>query len=175
MMKNHSFTQNVLDLIMFYFNLGSSIKYVRKIFRKAISNPLISTLRAHTYAHVSVSGGQNVSFSEHFAQVLNGWPLFTSKYIYKLLIFCIFANYKKQFSFFHFAGISFRTKPILKNFADFNFREKGKKPQNLEIFCPGKFLPLKYLVSYIFLHFKTILSLPPLLTSFSSRQFSMKD
>ena len=54
MMKNHCFAQDVLDLIMFYFNLGSSIKYVRKIFRKAnISNPLISTLRAHTHAHVS--------------------------------------------------------------------------------------------------------------------------
>ena len=53
MMKNQCFTQDVLDLIMFYFNLGSSIKYVRKIFGKAnISNPLMSTLRAHTYAHV---------------------------------------------------------------------------------------------------------------------------
>ena len=47
---------------------GLSIKHIRKIFRKTnISNPLIHT-------HVCVSGG-NVSFSENFPYVINGWPL----------------------------------------------------------------------------------------------------
>ena len=49
---------------------GSSIKYVRKIFRKTnISNPLIHT-RTCAYQRV-----RNVSFSENFAYILNGWPL----------------------------------------------------------------------------------------------------
>ena len=49
---------------------GSSIKYVRKIFRKTdISNPLI---RTRTCAY---QGVKNVSFSEDFAYLLNGWPL----------------------------------------------------------------------------------------------------
>ena len=48
---------------------GSSIKYVRKIFRKTdISNPLIRR-RTCTY-----QGVKNVSFSEDFAYLLNGWP-----------------------------------------------------------------------------------------------------
>ena len=46
---------------------GTSIKYVRKIFRKTnISNPLI---RTRTCAY---QGVRNVSFSENFAYVLNG-------------------------------------------------------------------------------------------------------
>ena len=46
---------------------GSSIKYVRKIFRKTdISNPLI---RTRTCAY---QGVKNVSFSEDFAYLLNG-------------------------------------------------------------------------------------------------------
>ena len=50
--------------------MGSSIKYVRKIFRKTnISNSLI---RTHTYAH---HGVRNVSFSENFPYVLNRWTL----------------------------------------------------------------------------------------------------
>ena len=49
--------------------MGSSIKYVRKIFRKTnISNRLIRT-RAYLY-----QGVRNVSFSENFAYVLNGCP-----------------------------------------------------------------------------------------------------
>ena len=47
---------------------GSCIKYVRKIFRKTnISTPLI---RKRTRAYPGV---RDVSFSEHFAYVLNGW------------------------------------------------------------------------------------------------------
>ena len=47
-----------------------SINYVRKIFRETnISNPLILT-RTCAYQEV-----RNVSFSENFAYVLNGWPL----------------------------------------------------------------------------------------------------
>ena len=47
---------------------GSSIKYVRRIFQKTnISNPLIGT---RTCAY---QGIRNVSFSENFAHVLNGW------------------------------------------------------------------------------------------------------
>ena len=50
--------------------LEYSFKYVRKIFRKTnISYPLICT---RTYAY---QGVKNVSFSENFAYVLNGWPL----------------------------------------------------------------------------------------------------
>ena len=71
---------------------GPSIKYVRKIFRKSnISNPLIRTC---TY-----QGVINVSFSENFAYVLNGWSL---KYTVKLLSnypFCLKKmvwNKKKQ-------------------------------------------------------------------------------
>ena len=45
----------------------TSIKYVRKIFRKTnISNPVI---RTRTYAYEAV---RNVNFSENFAYVLNG-------------------------------------------------------------------------------------------------------
>ena len=52
---------------------GPSIKYVRKIFQKTnISNPLIRT-RTREYQRV-----RNVSFSENFAYVLNGWPLMKS-------------------------------------------------------------------------------------------------
>ena len=48
---------------------GSSIKYVRKISWKTnISNPLI---RARTCEY---QGFRNISFSENFAYVLNGWP-----------------------------------------------------------------------------------------------------
>ena len=51
---------------------GLSIKYARNIFRKTnISNPLI---RTRTCAY---QGVRNVSFSENFAYVLNGWPLTT--------------------------------------------------------------------------------------------------
>ena len=56
----------------FNFNksMASSIKYVRKIFRKSnISNPRIRT-RMCAYL-----GVRNVDFSEIFAYVLNGWPL----------------------------------------------------------------------------------------------------
>ena len=49
---------------------GSSIKYVRKIFRKTnISKPLI---RTGTCAY---QGVRNVIFSENFAYILNGWTL----------------------------------------------------------------------------------------------------
>ena len=51
---------------------GSSIKCVHKIIRKTnISNPLILT---RTCAYQG-GGGTNVSFSENFAHVLNGWLL----------------------------------------------------------------------------------------------------
>ena len=53
---------------------GPSIKYIIKIFRKTnISNPLIRT-RTCGY-----QGVRNVSFSEHFAYVVNGWPLTCSE------------------------------------------------------------------------------------------------
>ena len=53
-----------------YLYIGSSIKYVRKIFRKTnISNPMI---RTHKCAYQRV---KNISFSENFAYVLNRWPL----------------------------------------------------------------------------------------------------
>ena len=49
---------------------GSSIKYIRKIFRKtSISTSLICTRTC------ACQGVTNVSFSENFAYVLNGWPL----------------------------------------------------------------------------------------------------
>ena len=48
---------------------GSFIKYVRRIFRKTISNPLTRTC---AYAY---QGVRNVSFSENSGYVLNGWPL----------------------------------------------------------------------------------------------------
>ena len=52
------------------YDMGSSISYVGKIFRKLnISYPL---LRSHTCAY---QGEKKVSFSETFAYVLNGWPL----------------------------------------------------------------------------------------------------
>ena len=51
------------------FTKGSSIKYVRKIYRKAnISNSLI---RTHTCEYYGV---RNVSFLKNFKYV-NGWPL----------------------------------------------------------------------------------------------------
>ena len=54
----------------FLWKQGSSIKYVRKIFRKTnISNFLI---RTRTCAY---QGVRNVSFSENFTYALNGWPL----------------------------------------------------------------------------------------------------
>ena len=50
--------------------MGSSIKCVRKMFRQTNgSNPLI---RTRTCAY---QGARNISFSENFAYVLNGWPL----------------------------------------------------------------------------------------------------
>ena len=50
--------------------MGSTIKYVCKIFRKTnISNVLIPT-RTCAYR-----GVRNLSFSKNFAYVLNGWPL----------------------------------------------------------------------------------------------------
>ena len=49
---------------------GSSIKYVRNISRKTnISNPLIRTRKC------AYQGVKNVSFSENFTYVLNGWTL----------------------------------------------------------------------------------------------------
>ena len=55
------------DIFMKNMIMGSSIKYIRKIFRKtSISNSLI---RTPTYTY---QGGRNVSFSENFAYVLNG-------------------------------------------------------------------------------------------------------
>ena len=64
---------NFFDL---YFKLviskGPSIKYVRKIFRKTnISNPL---RYQWTGFYMISQGVRNVSFSENFAYVLNGWP-----------------------------------------------------------------------------------------------------
>ena len=57
------------QLISITHAMGSSIKYVRKIFRKTnISNPLI---RTRTCAY---QGVRNVSFPENFVYVLNGWP-----------------------------------------------------------------------------------------------------
>ena len=54
-----------------------SIKYVRKNFRKTnISNSLIRT-RTCVY-----KGVRNVSFSESFAYVLNGWPLSALKLLH---------------------------------------------------------------------------------------------
>ena len=48
----------------------SSIKYVRKIFRKTnISNPLIRTCSC------AYQGVRNISSLENFAYVLNGWSL----------------------------------------------------------------------------------------------------
>ena len=55
-----------------------TIKYVRKISRKTnISNPLI---RTSTCAY---QGVRNVSFSENFAYVLNGWLFMTFSYIFQ--------------------------------------------------------------------------------------------
>ena len=63
-----------------HFHSGSSIKHKRKIFRKTnISNPLI---RIRTCAY---QGVRNVSFSENFAYLLNGWSLH--------YIFIYFSNY----------------------------------------------------------------------------------
>ena len=60
---------------------GSSIKYVRKIFRKTnISNPLI---RTRTCAY---QGVRNVSFLENFAYVLNGWLLNTYKTLWLITL-----------------------------------------------------------------------------------------
>ena len=47
---------------------GLTIKYARKIFRKTnISSPVTRTRACY--------GVRNVSFSENFAYVLNGWPI----------------------------------------------------------------------------------------------------
>ena len=60
------------------YSEGSSIKYVRKIFRKTnISNP---PTRTHQCAY---KGVRNVSFSGNFAYVFNGW----SQRLYMDLIF----------------------------------------------------------------------------------------
>ena len=65
----HLCQSNVTDKSELLFSyMGPSIMYVRKIFRKTnISNPLI---RTRTCAYKGVG---NVSFSENFAYVLNGW------------------------------------------------------------------------------------------------------
>ena len=53
-----------------FISLGSSIKYVRNIFRKTnIYDPLIRTRTC------ACQGVRNVSFSKNFAYVLNGRPL----------------------------------------------------------------------------------------------------
>ena len=58
----------VLDLKFFIKPLGSSIKYVHKMFQKInISN----LMRTRVYQGVRI-----VSFSENFAYLLNGWCLF---------------------------------------------------------------------------------------------------
>ena len=64
--------------------MGPSIKYVRKIFRKTnISTPLIRT-RTSAY-----QGIRNISFSETFAYVLNGWPLGrNSNIVLKINMYC---------------------------------------------------------------------------------------
>ena len=52
-------------------HMGPSIKYIRKIFEKL-------TFLTPWYAHVrtcAYQGVKNVTFSENFACVLNGWPL----------------------------------------------------------------------------------------------------
>ena len=59
-------------------NYGSSIKFVREIFRKTnISNPLILT------STCAYQGVRKVSFSENFAYVLNGLPFMTFSYIFQ--------------------------------------------------------------------------------------------
>ena len=82
-MRGTSVVKGLSELANFYFPRnhqktyglatipkGSSIKYVRKIFRKTnIFNPLI---RTRTCAYQEI---RNVSFSENFAYVLNGWLL----------------------------------------------------------------------------------------------------
>ena len=62
---------------------GPSIKYVRKIFRE--TNISSSLIRTRTCAYQGVS---NISFSENFAYVLNGWPLIDVKNnpIFKILL-----------------------------------------------------------------------------------------
>ena len=70
------------------FPLGSSIKYVRNIFRKTnICNALI---RTRTCAY---QGVRNISFSENFAYVLNGSPPFT-------MCRQKFSEYKKEMIWF---------------------------------------------------------------------------
>ena len=66
--SNESSTRSFLMfLAVEKWSVGSSIKYVRKIFQKAnIPNPLI---RKRTCAY---QGVRNVIFSENFAYVLNG-------------------------------------------------------------------------------------------------------
>ena len=68
---------NVKEFKFFYLtDMGSSIEYVPKIFRKT---NILTPPDTHTY--VCASGGyayqeiRNVSFSEKFAYVLNGWSL----------------------------------------------------------------------------------------------------
>ena len=55
---------------IFVLNKGSSIKYIRKIFRKTNTSNL--QIRTRTRAH---QGVRNVNFSENFVFVLNGWSL----------------------------------------------------------------------------------------------------
>ena len=63
-------------LIIQISDMGPSIKYVRKVFRKTnISNPL---MRTRTCAYQGVG---NVSFSENDAYVLTKWPLRVPKQI----------------------------------------------------------------------------------------------
>ena len=69
----HHFSRKFLKLLVVTMKCaigGPCIKYVRKISRKTnISNPLIR-MRSCAY-----QGVRNVSFSEDFAYVLNGWIL----------------------------------------------------------------------------------------------------
>ena len=57
------------------FSKGSSIKYVRKFFRK--TNISKSLIRTRTCAY---QGARNVSISENFAYLLHGWPLISAVY-----------------------------------------------------------------------------------------------
>ena len=71
---------------------GSSIKYVRKIFGKTnISNPLIRT-RMCAY-----QGLRNVGFLEHFAYILNEWPLTWSTFLTRFKsMFHFYIPWKRQ-------------------------------------------------------------------------------
>ena len=81
---------NILLRYLLFFVMIASIRLSSTIFRKTnISNPLMRT-RTCTY-----QGVRNVSFSENFAYVFNGWPptnqkctLFENKYLPGLLMSC---------------------------------------------------------------------------------------